>query len=93
MKAHRGESLRTLAALRDTLLPKLISGELRVKDAERFIGRAGLMGDTFPGNARLQPGPVVTKAGLEPGAPRVLPEGGIRAATCRTLTPTTSSSM
>jgi len=31
----------TLAALRDTLLPKLISGELRVKDAERFIGRAG----------------------------------------------------
>jgi type I restriction enzyme S subunit len=30
----------TLAALRDTLLPKLISGELQVKDAERFIGRA-----------------------------------------------------
>jgi type I restriction enzyme S subunit len=30
---------RTLAALRDTLLPKLISGELRVKDAERFIGK------------------------------------------------------
>ena len=29
---------RTLAALRDALLPKLISGELRVKDAERFIG-------------------------------------------------------
>jgi type I restriction enzyme S subunit len=28
---------RTLAALRDALLPKLISGELRVKDAERFI--------------------------------------------------------
>jgi type I restriction enzyme S subunit len=27
---------RTLAALRDTLLPKLISGEVRVKDAERF---------------------------------------------------------
>ena len=26
----------TLSALRDTLLPKLISGELRVKDAERF---------------------------------------------------------
>ena len=23
----------------DTLLPKLISSELRVKDAERFIGR------------------------------------------------------
>ena len=31
------ESL-TLAALRDTLVPKLISGELRVKDAERMIG-------------------------------------------------------
>ncbi len=30
----------TLTALRDTLLPKLISGELRVKDAERFIGKA-----------------------------------------------------
>jgi type I restriction enzyme S subunit len=28
---------RTLAALRNALLPKLISGELRVKDAERFI--------------------------------------------------------
>ena len=27
----------TLAALRDALLPKLISGELRVKDAERFV--------------------------------------------------------
>jgi len=30
---------RTLAAVRDTLLPKLISGELRVKDAEGFLGR------------------------------------------------------
>ena len=29
---------RTVATLRDTLLPKLISGELRVKDAENFIG-------------------------------------------------------
>jgi type I restriction enzyme S subunit len=28
---------RTLAALRDTLLPKLISGELRVKDAEKRV--------------------------------------------------------
>jgi hypothetical protein len=27
-------------ALRDALLPKLISGELRVKDAERFIGKS-----------------------------------------------------
>jgi type I restriction enzyme, S subunit len=31
---------RTLAALRDTLLPKLMSGELLVKDAEKFVGRA-----------------------------------------------------
>lgn len=31
---------RTLAVLRDTLLPRLVSGELRVKDAENFIGRA-----------------------------------------------------
>jgi len=34
------EESRTLAALRDTLLPKLISGELRLKDADRFMGRA-----------------------------------------------------
>jgi type I restriction enzyme S subunit len=32
----------TLATLRDTLLPKLISGELRVPDAEKFIEEAGL---------------------------------------------------
>jgi type I restriction enzyme S subunit len=30
---------RTLATLRDTLLPKLLSGELMVKDAESFIGK------------------------------------------------------
>jgi type I restriction enzyme S subunit len=29
---------RILAALRDTPLPALISGELRVKDADRFVG-------------------------------------------------------
>jgi type I restriction enzyme S subunit len=29
----------TLAALRDALLPKLASGELRVKDADTFIER------------------------------------------------------
>jgi type I restriction enzyme S subunit len=33
---------RTLDTLRDALLPKLISGELRVKDAERFIEGRGL---------------------------------------------------
>lgn len=31
---------RTLAATRDLLLPKLMSGEVRVKDAENFIGEA-----------------------------------------------------
>ncbi|MBE3064421.1 MAG: restriction endonuclease subunit S [Spirochaetes bacterium] len=38
MSQNERES-RTLAALRDTLLPKLISGELRVHDAERLIRR------------------------------------------------------
>jgi type I restriction enzyme S subunit len=33
---------RTLAAQRDALLPKLISGELRVKDAEKFLKERGL---------------------------------------------------
>jgi type I restriction enzyme S subunit len=33
---------RTLAALRDALLPKLIRGEIRVKDAERFLKKRGL---------------------------------------------------
>ena len=32
-----GEESRTLAALRDTLLPKLISGELRVPDVEKIL--------------------------------------------------------
>ena len=32
----------TLASLRDSLLPKLISGELRVPDAEKFIAEAGV---------------------------------------------------
>jgi len=30
----------TLAALRDTVLPKLLSGEIRVKDAEKFVSAA-----------------------------------------------------
>jgi hypothetical protein len=29
---------RTLATIRDTLLPKLLSGEIRVKEAERLVG-------------------------------------------------------
>lgn len=36
------ESTVEPAALRDTLLPKLISGEIRVKDAERFLKERGL---------------------------------------------------
>ena len=32
----------TLAAMRDTLLPKLISGELRVPHAERLVSEAGV---------------------------------------------------
>lgn len=35
--AHNERESRTLAALRDTLLPKLISGELRIRDAERLV--------------------------------------------------------
>jgi len=31
------EQSTTLASVRDTLLPKLLSGEIRVKDAERFV--------------------------------------------------------
>lgn len=33
---------RNLAALRDTLLPKLLSGEIRIKDAEEFLKERGL---------------------------------------------------
>jgi type I restriction enzyme S subunit len=33
---------RTITALRDSLLPKLISGELRVKDAEHFVTDHGM---------------------------------------------------
>jgi type I restriction enzyme S subunit len=39
MNSHES---RTLAALRDALLPKLISGEFRVKDAEKFLKERGL---------------------------------------------------
>ena len=36
-RLHREEDDPTLAALRDTLLPKLLSCELRVPDAERAV--------------------------------------------------------
>ncbi len=37
--ANQNES-HTLVELRDTLLPKLISGELPIRDADRFVGEA-----------------------------------------------------
>lgn len=40
--AENERESRSLAALRDTLLPKLISGGLRVKDAEVFLKERGL---------------------------------------------------
>jgi type I restriction enzyme S subunit len=33
---------KVLSELRDTLLPKLISGELRIPDAEKFLEEAGI---------------------------------------------------
>ncbi|MCB1647323.1 MAG: restriction endonuclease subunit S, partial [Pseudomonadales bacterium] len=36
------EETTTLSELRDTLLPKLISGELRIPDAEKFLEEAGI---------------------------------------------------
>lgn len=36
------KEMETLAELRDTLLPKLISGELRMPDAEKFLEEAGI---------------------------------------------------
>lgn len=39
VEANKAES-RTLAATRDLLLPKLMSGEIRVRDAEKLVGEA-----------------------------------------------------
>ena len=36
------KEVETLSDLRDTLLPKLISGELRIPDAEKFLKEAGI---------------------------------------------------
>lgn len=36
------EEITILSELRDTLLPKLISGELRIPDAEKFLAKAGI---------------------------------------------------
>ena len=38
IESNSREESRTLAALPDTLLPKLLSDELRVKDAEKAAG-------------------------------------------------------
>jgi type I restriction enzyme S subunit len=38
-EANKSEN-QTLAATRDFLLPKLMSGEVRVKDAEKLVGEA-----------------------------------------------------
>jgi type I restriction enzyme S subunit len=35
----RNVESRTLAVLRDALLPELISGDLRVRDAERLVSK------------------------------------------------------
>jgi len=40
MQQRNGAESRTLATLRDTLLPKLLSGEIRVKQAEKMVGEA-----------------------------------------------------
>jgi type I restriction enzyme S subunit len=58
--ARRRESA-TLGALRDTLLPKLISGELRVGDADRLV-EAAAAGDAPGVAARATPG---QSAGLD----------------------------
>jgi type I restriction enzyme S subunit len=42
LAAKNDDESNTLASLRDTLLPKLISGELRVPDAEKFVEEAGV---------------------------------------------------
>ena len=39
LRAENETQCGILAAIRDALLPKLISGELRIGDAERIIGR------------------------------------------------------
>ena len=37
-----GKEIEVLSELRDLLLPKLISGELRIPDAEKFLEEAGI---------------------------------------------------
>ncbi len=37
-----GYGIRTLSSIRDTLLPKLLSGELRIPDAEKMVEELAL---------------------------------------------------
>jgi type I restriction enzyme S subunit len=37
---HNEAESQTVATMRDILLPKLLSGEIRVKDAEKFVEKA-----------------------------------------------------
>jgi type I restriction enzyme S subunit len=40
MQAHLASESRKLAALRDYLLPKLLSGQVRVREAETTVAKA-----------------------------------------------------
>lgn len=42
MKIAKLVASRALVALRDALLPKLLCGEIQVKDVERFLEESGL---------------------------------------------------
>ncbi|WP_051132463.1 restriction endonuclease subunit S [Thermodesulfatator atlanticus] len=39
---QNNRELKILSSIRDTLLPKLISGQIRIKDAEKFVEELGL---------------------------------------------------
>ena len=41
-QSNAAREIRVLSELRDTLLPKLISGELRIPDAEKFLEEVGI---------------------------------------------------
>jgi len=40
MKAYNDDESHMLATIRDALLPKSVSGEIGVKDAEKFVEKA-----------------------------------------------------
>ncbi len=45
--AKNDQESRTLAAIRDTLLPKILSGEIRIKDVERFAEVAAIKSEVI----------------------------------------------